>query len=134
MNPKNMKQYQELLWLMVKKDKRDSVRGERSTRYVDPAQVCMVQLTTPPWSLESTEVMQYESYSGEHEDVVRIPEWKSPEEQTMHCPVEYLRKIVDNIRAPDVKITVSDDFPIVLEWKDGEDQWKVLIAPRIENK
>lgn len=41
---------------------------------------------------------------------------------------------VDNIRAPDVKITVTDDFPIILEWKDGEDHWKVLIAPRIENE
>ena len=134
MNPKNMKQYQELLWLMVKKNDRDSVRGERSTRYVDPACVCMIQLTTPPWDLESTEVMQYEEYRGEHEAHVKIPKWDAPEEQTMHCPVEYLRKIVDNIRAEDVKITVSNDYPIILEWKDGEDEWKAMIAPRIENE
>lgn len=129
MNPDNMKEYNELLWLGVKKNKRDSVRGQRSTRYVDPAHVCMVELTSP-----SEEVEDYICYSGEDEIAVKMPTWENAMEQTMHCPVEYLKRIVDNIRSEDVKITVGTDYPIKLEWRDGEDSWKVLIAPRIENE
>ena len=134
MNPDNMKEYNELLWLMVKKNKRTSVRGQRSTRYIDPGHVCFIQLTTPPWDLESTEVMQYESYCGDDERIFKVPDLNCPEAQTMHCPTDYLKKIVDNIRSSDVKITVSDAFPIKLEWKDGEDEWCAVIAPRIENE
>ena len=44
----------------------------------------------------------------------------------------YLREILDNVNAQDILIKVCDDFPIILEWKDGEDEWKAMIAPRIE--
>lgn len=134
MNPDNMKKYNELLWLMVKKNKRTSVRGERSSQYIDPSHVCFVEVTTPPWDLESTEVMTYRQYVGDDECNFKVPIWPPHEEQTMHCPVEYLRKIVDNIRSADVEITVSDDYPIRLQWKDGPDTWRVLIAPRIESE
>ena len=132
MNPDNMKEYNELLWLGVPKKKRDSVRGQRSTRYIDPSHVVFIQLTTPPWDLESTEVMQYESYRGEVEGAFKVPELRSDYAQRVHVPVEFLRRIVDNITSEDVLITVSDDFPISLVWKDGDDEWNALIAPRIE--
>ena len=134
MNPDNMKQYNELLWLGVKKSKRDSVRGQRSTRYIDPSHVVFLELRTPPWDLESTEVMQYESFSGEEERLFKVPELKTDYAQSVHVPVEYLRKIVDNINSRDVLITVCDDYPISLLWRDGDDEWFAMIAPRIESE
>lgn len=136
MNPKNMKRYQNLLWLGVPAKKRDSVRGVRSTRYLDKYHVAMLELTTPPWSLESTEVMPYESFIDDKEGGLgKIFTFDSSnDEKSMICPVKYLKQIVDNIGSDSVRITVDDDFPILLEWKDGEDSWKALIAPRTENE
>ena len=133
MNPDNMKEYNELLWLGVKKNKRDSVRGQRSTRYLDPSHVVFIQLTTPPWDAESTEVMTYEEYSGEDERSFRVPQLETEYAQSVHVSVEYLRRIVDNITSQDVLITVIDDYPISLSWRDGEDDWSAMIAPRIES-
>lgn len=134
MNPKNMKQYQELLWFGVKKDKRTSVRGERSTRYIDPEHVVFLEMTTPPWDLESTEVMQYDTYIGDSEGVFKVPDLSSGYEQTVHISTSYLKKIVDNITSQDVILMVSDNYPLLLAWKDGEDSWRAMIAPRIENE
>lgn len=133
MNPKNMKQYNNLLWLGVPKAKQDSVRGERSTQYITPDHVAFIQLTTPPWDLESTEVMQYESYEGDHEHRI-TPVPLSNFYHSVHIPVKHLRDILDNVTAEDIEIMVDDDYPIYLHWTDGHDDWKALIAPRIENK
>ena len=133
MNPKNMKQYNNLLWLGVPKNKQDSVRGERSTQYIDPAHICFIQLTTPPWDLESTEVMQYESYEGDHEHrITPIP--LSRNYHSVHVSTKYLRDILDNVTADTIEIMVDDDYPIYLHWTDEHDDWKALIAPRIENE
>ena len=129
-----MKEYNELLWLGVPKKKRDSVRGQRSTRYLDPSHVVFMELRIPPWDLESTEVMQYESYVGEDERLFKVPQLQTDYAQSVHVPVEYLKKIVDNINAQGVLITVVDNYPLSLVWRDGEDDWFVAIAPRIENE
>lgn len=136
MNPNNMKRYQNLLWLGVPAKKRDSVRGERSTRYIDYNRVAMLELTTPPWCLESTEVMQYETYVSDIKSPVKMPTIFGPstDERSMICPVSYLKQIVDNIGSDSVRITIDNDYPIMLEWKDGEDSWKAIIAPRIETE
>ena len=128
-----MKQYNNLLWLGVPKNKQDSVRGERSTQYITPDYVVFIQLTTPPCDLESTEVMQYESYMGDHERRI-TPLPLSQYYHSVHISVKHLRDILDNVTAETVEIMVDDDYPIYLHWKDGDDDWQALIAPRIENE
>lgn len=134
MNPKNMKQYNNLLWLGVPKNKQDSVRGERSTQYIDPGHIVFIQLTTPPWDLESTEVMHYDIYEGDHERSRITPVPQSRDYKCVHIPVKQLREILENVTAEDIEIMVDDDYPIYLHWKDGDDDWQALIAPRIENE
>jgi hypothetical protein len=135
MNPENMKQYNELLWLGVPKKDRDSVRGQTSTRYIDPAHVCAIELTVPPWDLESTEVMPYVTYVGDDENhTARFPRLDCDDAQSVLMPTDYLRKILDNIKAEEVSITVAQDFPMTLHWRDGPDEWRAIIAPRVRTE
>ena len=134
MNPKNMKRYNNLLWLGVPKNKQDSVRGERCTLYIDPGYIVFIQLTIPPWSLDkSIECSHYESYCGDHGQKIK-PVPLSQYYHAVHIPTKYLRDILDNVTAEDIEIMVDDDYPLYLHWKDGDDDWQALIAPRIESK
>ena len=100
MNPDNMKQYNELLWLGISKKDRDGVRGQTSTRYNDPAHVCAIELTVPPWDLDSTEVMPYVTYVGEYESpTTRFPRLDCEDAQSVLMPTDYLRRIFDNIKS-----------------------------------
>ena len=137
MNPKNMKQYQNLLWLGVPAKKRDSVRGDDSAIYIDPGHVAAMRLTCSPKSLEETEVMPYRYFSGceEVEHPIRLPRIPTDGGDTVgsaQFSVDYLRKIIDNITADTVRVTVEDDGPIFLEWTSGHDEWTAMIAPRID--
>lgn len=130
MNPKNMKQYNELLWLNVPKAKRTDIRGNESTVFVDQAHICMVQLTVP-----SEEPTEYKHYEGEHEGaLLRMPTIDTGVASSAYYPVAYLKKIIDNITSDSVRVTVQDDAPIVLEWLSDNDLWKVMVAPRIPNE
>ena len=75
MNPDNMKEYNNLLWLGVKKKDRDSVRGSECTVYLDPTHVCILQLTVPPQQGEGDRV--YTHFRGEEEGDVRIPDLRN---------------------------------------------------------
>ena len=130
MNTSNMKQYNELLWLGVKKSKRDSVRGSKSTMYCDPAHVCMIQLCTP----DCLDITKFDSYIGDSEAVFKVPDLYTHEQQTVVLPTEYLRRILDNVTSDSIRLKVSDDMPIELQWCVGEDSWWAVIAPRIENE
>ena len=133
MNLNNVKQYNELLWLGVAKKDRGYVRGQVSTRYIDPAHVCAIELTTPPGDLESTEVMQYETYVGAYDTTIKFPELIIDDRQSVLVTTDYLRKIIDNIKAEEVSITVAQDYPIQIDWKDNADKWKAIIAPRVRS-
>lgn len=136
MNPKNMKQYQNLLWLGVPARKRDSVRGNESTVYIEPNHVAAMRLTCPPKSLEETEVMPYIYFDGcDESNRIRLPSVKSGDTVgSAQYSVDYLKRIIDNITADTVRLTVEDDGPIFLEWTSEHDEWIAMIAPRIDNE
>lgn len=127
MNPENVKQFNELLWLNVPKKDRDSIRGMESTRYVDPTHVVFVELRHG----DSDAFVQF---SGDSECQIKKPSWDRSDETVTTIGTDYLKKVIANITADHVTIKVKDNYPITLEWTDGEDSFQVLIAHRVENK
>ena len=127
MNPNNVKQFNELLWLGVPKKDRDSIRGMVSTRYIDPSHIIFVELRHG----DSDAFVQL---SGEAEMMIKKPNWDRSDESVTMIATDYLKKVVDNITADHVTIKVKDRYPLTLEWKDGEDSLQVLIAQRVENE
>ena len=129
-----MKQYQELLWLGVPKNDRKDVRGSESTRYVDPAHIYMAEVTCPPKDFESYQLMTYKMFSGDSDIYnVKLPDLSKYDYCHACFTVRYL-KILDNIPSEEVWIGLYESMPITLEWKTENDNWKVMLAPRIENK
>lgn len=132
MNPSNMKQYNELLWLGVPKSKRTDVRGMTHTRYVDPGHVCYVELLR---AVDPEEPFRFSQYCGEKEEYeVRRPETDTGMMQSVIIPVDYLRRIIDNVTSDNVALHVTTNFPLRMTWQDKEDTWTAWIAPLIENE
>ena len=127
MNPDNVKQFNELLWLGVPKKNRESIRGMVSTRYIDPSHVVFIEF-------RHGDSDAFVHFSGEDEFMFKKPDWDRSGETSTKIATDYLKKIVDNITAEHVKVSVSDRLPIQLEWTDGEDSFKAMIAPWIENE
>ena len=132
MNPKYAEKYTELLYLGVPQNKRREIRGMENTRYVNPTHIYLAQVTVPPKDFENYQVPNYQMFIGDTDRIsIKLPDLSKYDSYSGHFSVPYLKKIFDNIVSDDVKITLSEDCPITLEWKTDDDDWKVLLAPRI---